>query len=123
MLGIVVVPRHAIVVKKREQLVPIAFANAREGLELQNFCISATGVSMKATLTVTDRGVVSLPAKMRRASGIKADDLLIAETTPEGILLRPTITLPVEIYTQDRIREFESGEVALEKVLRRKSRR
>ncbi len=78
---------------------------------------------MRATLTVTDRGVVSLPAKMRRASGIKADDLLIAETTPEGILLRPTVTLPVEIYTHDRIREFESVEAALEKVLRRKSRR
>lgn len=78
---------------------------------------------MKAKLTVTDRGVVSLPAKLRRAIGIKADDLLIAETTPDGILLRPTVTLPVEIYTQDRIREFVSEEAALEKVLRRKSRR
>ena len=29
----------------------------------------------------------------------------------------------VDIYTQDRIREFESEEAALEKVLRRKSRR
>ncbi len=47
---------------------------------------------MNTTLTVTDRGVVSLPAKLRRAIGIKADDRLIAETTPEGILLRPTVT-------------------------------
>jgi len=78
---------------------------------------------MKATLTVTSRGVVSLPAKLRRATGIMADDRLIAETTPEGILLRPTVTLPVEIYTADRIREFASEEAALEKVLRRKSRR
>ncbi len=78
---------------------------------------------MKATLTVTDRGVVSLPAKLRRAIGIKADDRLIAETTPEGILLRPTETLPVEIYSQDRIREFDVEEAALEKVLRKKSRR
>ena len=78
---------------------------------------------MKATLTVTSRGVVSLPAKLRRATGIKADDRLIAETTPEGILLRPTVTLPVEIYTPNRIREFASEEAALGKVLRRKSRR
>ncbi len=78
---------------------------------------------MKATLTVTSRGVVSLPAKMRRATGIKADDLLLAEITPEGILLRPTVTLPIELYTSDRIREFESEEAALGKVLQRKSRR
>lgn len=78
---------------------------------------------MKATLTVSSRGVVSLPAKMRRATGIKGDDLLIAEITPEGILLRPTVMLPIELYTSDRIREFETEEVALEKALRRKSRR
>ncbi len=78
---------------------------------------------MKATLTVTRRGVVSLPAKLRRASGIKADDLLFAEITPEGILLRPTVTLPIELYTAGRLREFESEEAALEKVLHRKSRR
>ncbi len=78
---------------------------------------------MQATLTVTDRGVISLPAKLRRAFGITADDRLIAETTPEGILLRPTVTLPVEIYSQDRIREFDAEEAALVKVLHKKSRR
>lgn len=78
---------------------------------------------MKYTLTVSCRGVVSLPAKMRRATGIKGDDLLIAETTPEGILLRPTVMLPIELYTADRIGEFETEEEALEKVMRRKSRR
>ena len=78
---------------------------------------------MKTTLTVTSRGVVSLPAKMRQAMGIKADDVLIAETTSEGILLRPSVTLPVEIYSADRVREFEEEERALEEVLRRKSLR
>jgi len=29
---------------------------------------------MKTTLTVTDRGTVTLPAKLRRKLGIKADD-------------------------------------------------
>ena len=51
---------------------------------------------MKATLTVTSRGVVTLPAKLRAALGLKPDDHLIAETTPEGLLLRPAVTLPVE---------------------------
>lgn len=77
---------------------------------------------MKATLTVTRRGVVTLPAKLRQALGIKADDQLIAETTPEGLLLRPAITLPVEIYSDERIREFDAGEAELEKVLRRRKK-
>ena len=78
---------------------------------------------MKTTLTLTSRGVVTLPAKLRRALGLKADDLLIAETTPEGLLLRPAVTLPVEIYSEKRIREFDEAETELAGVLTRRSRR
>ena len=75
---------------------------------------------MKSTLTVTARGVVTLPAKLRRELGIKADDQLIAETTPEGLLLRPAVTLPVEIYSEKRVAEFDAAEADLDKVLRRR---
>lgn len=75
---------------------------------------------MKTTLTVTDRGTVTLPARLRRALGIKADDQLIAEATPEGLLLRPAITLPIEIYSEKRIAEFDAAEAELDKVLRRR---
>lgn len=78
---------------------------------------------VKATLTLTSRGVVTLPSKLRRALGLKADDQLIAETTPEGLLLRPAVTLPVEIYSEKRIREFDAGEAELAKVLDRRSQR
>jgi AbrB family looped-hinge helix DNA binding protein len=78
---------------------------------------------MKATLTVTSRGVVTLPAKLREALGLKADDQLIAETTPEGLLLRPAVTLPVEIYSDKRIQEFDAAEADLDKLLRRKKKR
>jgi antitoxin PrlF len=77
---------------------------------------------MKATLTLTNRGVVTLPAKLRRALGLRADDQLIAETTPEGLLLRPAVTLPVEIYSEKRIREFNKAEAELAQVLNRRSR-
>jgi AbrB family looped-hinge helix DNA binding protein len=77
---------------------------------------------MKATLTVTSRGVVTLPAKLRAALGVKADDQLIAETTPEGLLLRPAVTLPVEIYSDKRVAEFDAAEAGLEKLLRRKKK-
>ena len=75
---------------------------------------------MKAMVTVTSRGVVTLPAKLRRAIGVKPDDLLIAETTPEGLLLRPAVTLPVEVYTEKRVREFDEAERELAVVLKTK---
>jgi antitoxin PrlF len=75
---------------------------------------------MKTTLTISSRGVVTLPAKLRKALGLNADDQLIAETTSEGLLLRPAVTLPIEIYSEKRIREFDEAEAELGKVLRRK---
>jgi AbrB family looped-hinge helix DNA binding protein len=75
---------------------------------------------MKTTLTVTSRGVVTLPAKIRHALGIKGDDQLIAETTPDGLLLRPAVTLPIEIYSEERIREFDEAEAELANELTRR---
>ena len=90
---------------------------------MQKRCKSANIEPMKSTVTLSSRGVVTLPAKLRDAVGLKADDLLIAEVTPEGILLRPAMTLPIETYTAQRIREFDEGEAELEKVLKRKKKR
>lgn len=73
---------------------------------------------MKTIVTVTNRGVVTLPAKLRQAMGLSADDQLIAETVPEGLLLRPAVTLPVEIYTPEREREFDEAEADLAKLLK-----
>ena len=77
---------------------------------------------MKTTLTITSRGVVTLPAKLRRALGLKADDQLIAETTAEGLLLRPAVTLPLELYSDKRVREFDEAEAELGKFLRRRKK-
>ena len=84
---------------------------------MQKDCKTA---AMKATVNITSRGVVTLPAKLRKALGLKADDQLIAETTPEGLLLRPAVTLPIEMYSDKRIREFDAGEAELAKALPRK---
>ena len=65
---------------------------------------------MRVTLTVTDRGTVTLPAKLRKEMGIEADSLLIAETTEEGILIRPAVALPVEVYSEGRLHEFAAAE-------------
>ena len=72
---------------------------------------------MQATLTINSRGVVTLPAKLRQAMGLKADDQLIAETTPQGLLLRPAVTLPLELYIPERVQEFDAAEAELAAVL------
>lgn len=74
---------------------------------------------MKTIVTINSRGVVTLPAKLRQALGLKPDDHLIAETTPEGLLLRPAVMLPLEVYTPQREREFDAAEAELAEVLAR----
>ena len=71
---------------------------------------------MKTTVTINSRGVVTLPAKLRPALGLTPDDHLIAETTPEGLLLRPAVMLPLEVYTPQREREFDVAEAELAEV-------
>jgi AbrB family looped-hinge helix DNA binding protein len=73
---------------------------------------------MRTQLTITSRGVITLPASLRRALGLRAADQLIAEITPDGLLLRPAVTLPVEVYTPEREREFDEAEADLAAVLR-----
>jgi bifunctional DNA-binding transcriptional regulator/antitoxin component of YhaV-PrlF toxin-antitoxin module len=72
---------------------------------------------MKVTVAISSRGVLTLPAKLRQAAGISPEDQVMAENTPEGILLRPAVTLPVEIYSDDRVREFDAAEADLAKAL------
>ena len=74
---------------------------------------------MQVTLTISSRGLITLPAKLRQALGLKADDQLIAETTPEGILLRPAVTLPLELYSPQRLQEFEAAESELATAMQR----
>ena len=76
--------------------------------------------NMKTTLTITERGVITLPTQFRKALGISATDQLIAEITPEGILLRPAVTLPIKLYSAERLHEFEEAEAELATVLNKK---
>jgi bifunctional DNA-binding transcriptional regulator/antitoxin component of YhaV-PrlF toxin-antitoxin module len=77
---------------------------------------------MKLILTVKSRGAVMLPAKLRKALGIRVEDQLIAEMTPDGLLLRRAVTLPIEMYSRRRIRGFDGSEAELGKYLRRKKK-
>lgn len=60
---------------------------------------------MRTVVAVSRRGAIALPARLLEALGVKEDGMLLAETTSEGLLLRPVVTLPLE--------EFDDSEAEL----------
>lgn len=45
------------------------------------------------------KGTVVIPASLRKRFGLTEGSAVIAEATPEGVLIRPAITVPVELYS------------------------
>ncbi len=58
------------------------------------------------TTKIGKRGTVVIPAAIRQKYGFEEGSQLIVEARSEGLLLRPVVTLPVEIYTPERKAEF-----------------
>jgi len=59
------------------------------------------GKAMRLT-RVGKRGTVVIPAALRRRFGIEEGSLVVAEPTDEGILIRPALAMPVEVYSPER---------------------
>jgi AbrB family looped-hinge helix DNA binding protein len=55
---------------------------------------------MATIAQVNKRGSLTLPAEVRKHFNLHADDLLIVEKTPEGILLRPAQAVPLVQFGQ-----------------------
>lgn len=55
---------------------------------------------------VGKRGTIVIPAPLRRRFGIEEGSLVVAEATEDGILIRPVVAVPVEVYTPKRRAEF-----------------
>ena len=58
------------------------------------------------TSRVGKRGAIVVPARMRRKFGIEEGSLVIAEERADGILIRPAVAVPVEMYAPARVAEF-----------------
>lgn len=78
---------------------------------------------MQAKATINERGVITIPAAIREAFGLRPNDEIIIEETDQGILLRPAVSVPIEIYTEKRIAEFAEDDGAIGKILSKKKRR
>jgi AbrB family looped-hinge helix DNA binding protein len=54
------------------------------------------------------KGQVTIPRSVLKAAGIAEDARLVLETTPDGaIVMRQAAVYPIELYTDERVREFE----------------
>lgn len=70
-------------------------------------------------ITINERGALTLPASVRKDLGITGKQQMIVEMTESGeILLKPAVTLPIELYTEERIAEFARDEAHVAKTLK-----
>lgn len=60
------------------------------------------------TILIGKRGIVTIPADIRKRYGLEEGSPMLVEERDNGILFRPAITTPieVEIYTPERLAEF-----------------
>ena len=59
-----------------------------------------------ATAKIGKRGTIVIPANIRHNYGLEEGSQVIVEIRSEGLLLRPVVTLPVELYSPERKAEF-----------------
>lgn len=74
---------------------------------------------MVTIIKMSARGTVTLPKELRKKLAMKGEEMLIAESTDEGILLKPAATYPIELYSDERLAEFANADKALEQFFRK----
>lgn len=56
------------------------------------------------------KGQLTIPRAVLRAAGISEESRVLLEATADGaIVMRPVAVYPIEMYSDDRIREFEEA--------------
>ncbi|MGE4178423.1 MAG: AbrB/MazE/SpoVT family DNA-binding domain-containing protein [Limisphaerales bacterium] len=60
---------------------------------------------MSTVVQINQRGTFTIPKELREKYGL--DRQAILEETPDGLILRPAATYPVEIYSAERLAEFQ----------------
>jgi AbrB family looped-hinge helix DNA binding protein len=80
------------------------------------------GEDMVATIQVNERGTLTLPAHLRKTLGLARGGVVMVEAAEGGLLLRPAVAYPIEVYSEERVREFDRAETRLKQRLARTRR-
>lgn len=71
-------------------------------------------------IQVNERGSLTLPMQIRKPLGLSKGGILLIEVSEQGVLLKPSVTFPIEMYSDKRIAEFDRADAELDRHLRRK---
>jgi AbrB family looped-hinge helix DNA binding protein len=63
---------------------------------------------MTKLVTVNERGALTLPKEVRDKLGVARGGSLLVDVAEGGVVtLRAGVVIPVEVYSEERLREFE----------------
>lgn len=62
---------------------------------------------MNIIITIDERGALTLPQDLIEKYGLKEGGQVVVEETEAGLILRPSAKFTAEIYSDDRVAEFE----------------
>lgn len=72
---------------------------------------------------VGERGQITIPKELRKRLGIRPKTPVAMEITPQGLLIHPTVTVPVRSFSDDFIEEIAAADALKtgekEKILRK----
>lgn len=72
---------------------------------------------------VGERGQITIPKDLRKRLGIEPKTPVSMEITPQGLLIHPTVTIPVRSFSDDFIEEIAAADALKkgekEKILRK----
>ena len=70
---------------------------------------------MRESVIVSNRGQITLPAKIRKRLGIRAGGLILLEERGEEVVLRPAAVVEIETYSDDQIAKWDKADRLSEK--------
>lgn len=68
--------------------------------------MSDNQAGMGESAKVGKRGAVVIPAKLRKKFGIEEGSSVLVEEGPDGVVIRPAVTVPIEIWSPERKAAF-----------------
>jgi AbrB family looped-hinge helix DNA binding protein len=61
---------------------------------------------MRESARVGKRGAVVIPARLRKKFGIEEGSSVLVEEGPNGLVIRPAVTVPIEVWSPERKAAF-----------------
>ena len=78
---------------------------------------------MVTTIQINERGGLTLPKALRKTLGLDKGGVIVAESREGGIWLKPAVAFAIELYSDERVAEFDQADKELAGRLARKGRK